>query len=299
MEMLPPAPVPSNVVVGATVVKRFPGYGERRGTIAEIDLDDGKVVVRWATDESTISLGEAAKRALYAIPPTEEDDDDDRTVDYDSGDETAPYLGEGGDALTTTSSRFWGVTWHKQNKKWQAKYTDAEGKQRTISYFDDDEEAARAVNKAIRDAGLEGKRRMNAVDATGALVPKSGPSRGRIARDRAAVVAPDPERVASATTSKFWGVTWDKRERRWKAQYSDAGGKQRFIGLFDTQEAAAHAVNAAIRRAGLGGKRRTNPVVDGQLVPRARKASGHGKHSLRKRRRDEPAATPSPRARRR
>ena len=37
MEMLPPAPVPSNVVVGATVVKRFPGYGERRGTIAEIE----------------------------------------------------------------------------------------------------------------------------------------------------------------------------------------------------------------------------------------------------------------------
>ena len=74
MEMLPPAPVPPNVVVGATVVKRFPGYGERRGTIAEIDLDGGKVVVRWATDESTISLGEAAKRALYAIPPTEEEE---------------------------------------------------------------------------------------------------------------------------------------------------------------------------------------------------------------------------------
>ena len=60
MEMLPPAPVPPNVVVGATVVKRFPGYGERRGTIAEIDLDGGKVVVRWATDESTISLGRRA-----------------------------------------------------------------------------------------------------------------------------------------------------------------------------------------------------------------------------------------------
>jgi len=57
MEMLPPAPVPPNVVVGATIVKRFPGYGEHRGTIAEIDLDGGKVVVRWATDESTISLG--------------------------------------------------------------------------------------------------------------------------------------------------------------------------------------------------------------------------------------------------
>ena len=75
---------------------------------------------------------------------------------------------------------------------------------------------------------------------------------------------------------------------------SDANGKKRHIGLFDTQEAAAHAVNAAIRRAGLEGKRRTNPVVDGQLVPK----SGPRRGPMRKRRRDEPAATPSPRARR-
>ena len=94
-------------------------------------------------------------------------------------------------------------------------------------------------------------------------------------------------------------MTWHKGQRRWAARYKDADGKRRHIGLFDTQEQAAHAVNAAIRRAGLGGKRRTNPVVDGQLVPRARKAAGHGKKALRKRRRDEPAAAPSPRARRR
>ena len=50
--------------------------------------------------------------------------------------------------------------------------------------------------------------------------------------------------------------------------------------------------NAAIRRAGLEGTRHTNPVVDGQLVPRERKRT-------KKRRRDEPAAAPSPRARRR
>ena len=78
--------------------------------------------------------------------------------------------------------------------------------------------------------------------------------------------------------------------RRWKAQYTDANSKLRNIGYFDTQEDAAHAVNAAIRRAGLEGRRKTNPVVDGQLVPPARK---------RKYRSEEPAATPSPRARRR
>ena len=76
-------------------------------------------------------------------------------------------------------------------------------------------------------------------------------------------------------------------------------GKQRTIGLFDTQEAAAHAVNAAIRRAGLEGRRKTNPVVDGQLVPRARKAFGHGPKSLKRRREESAAAAPSPRARRR
>jgi len=157
--------------------------------------------------------------------------------------------------------------------------------------YDDEEEAARARDQAIRDAGLEGRRKTNAVDATGALVPR----KLTIRRDRSAVVAPDPTRDPTATTSRFWGVTWWKQARGWKAYYKDANGKQHTIGIFDDQEAAAHAVNAAIRRAGLEGKRRTNAVVDGQLVPKFGPRSG----PMRKRRRDEPAATPSPRARRR
>ena len=95
----------------------------------------------------------------------------------------------------------------------------------------------------------------------------------------------------TATTSKFWGVTWDKRKRRWMAQYKDANGKKRFLGYFDTQESAAHAVNAAIRRAGLENSRRTNPVVDGQLVPRERKREKRGRE-------ESAAAAPSTRARR-
>ena len=86
-----------------------------------------------------------------------------------------------------------------------------------------------------------------------------------------------------------WGVTWNKQRRRWQAQYTDSNGKMRGIGLYNTQEEAARAYNAAIRRAGLEGRRKTNPVVDGQLVPPARK---------RKSRSEDPAATPS-RARRR
>ena len=170
---------------------------------------------------------------------------------------------------------------------------DANGKDRHIGNFDDEEEAARAVDKAIRDAGLEGRRKTNAVDATGALVPRVTRHTSKLC-DRSAVVAPDPARDPKATTSKFWGVTWDKKKRRWAARYKDASGKQRTIGLFDTQEQAAHAVNAAIRRAGLEGRRKTNPVVDGQLVPKPPR-----KPSSRKRRRDESGAPPSPPSRRR
>ena len=69
---------------------------------------------------------------------------------------------------------------------------------------------------------------------------------------------------------KYWGVAWDRRKRRWAARYRDADGKTRTIGYFDDQESAAHAVNAAIRWAGLEGHRKTNPVdADGRVVPRA------------------------------
>jgi len=221
--------------------------------------------------------------AAPPFEPPDDDVDDDRsiveddisTVGYDSGDDTATYFGEGG--ARTASSRFWGVSWDRKKKKWQARYKDADGKKRWIGYFDDEEEAARAVNKAICDAGLENKRRTNAVDATGALVPRER----RYDGNRAAVVVPDAARETTATTSKFWGVIWNKHTRRWQAQYTDADGKRRSIGYYDTQEDAAHAVNAAIRRAGLEGRRHTNPVVDGRLVPRARKRT-------KKRRREEP-----------
>ena len=83
--------------------------------------------------------------------------------------------------------------------------------------------------------------------------------------------------------------------RRWQAQYTDANGKKRGLGYFDTQEAAAHAYNAAIRALppDVQARRKTNPVVDGQLVARARKAPGHGCDALRKRPRGvDPAAPP-------
>ena len=83
------------------------------------------------------------------------------------------------------------------------------------------------------------------------------------------VIAPDPERASTETTSKFWGVAWDKSAGRWKAEYTDANHKRRTAGYYDTEEAAAHAVNAAIGALPPDDvKRHTNPVVEGQLVPK-------------------------------
>ena len=330
MEMLPPAPSVGEVLEDeetastTALIAQVPRIAleelarrmlENPGSVSRADFeaalaghDDGESTVAFG-DDDTVRFGDdedededdeamEEERDAGAAANNDEEDEEEDEEDDDDASPRAPVrrggpaatAGEGEGGVRTASSRFWGVNWDRANKKWKARYKDANGKQRTIGRFDDDEEAARAVNKAICDAGLEGKRRVNAVDATGALVPR----KLTIRRDRSAVVVPDPTRDPTATTSRFWGVTWWKQARGWKAYYKDANGKQHTIGIFDDQEAAAHAVNAAIRRAGLEGKRKTNPVVDGQLVPKP-----PGPHNKKRRREESAAAAPSPRARRR
>ena len=70
------------------------------------------------------------------------------------------------------SSRFWGVSRHRRDKKWTVHYTDKDGDQCHVGSFDDEEVAALAYNKAVRDNGLESIRNMNRVDATGRPIPK-------------------------------------------------------------------------------------------------------------------------------
>ena len=149
----------SSLVVGATIEKKFPGYGVHRGTVAEID--GGKVLVHWATDErTTLSLTEAAKRVI-AIPSDVDDDDQSVTsaafgIESSATSFTAPRhvlleLDDDGDALTT-SSRFWGALgiggprsgWRTTKMRTQAAQRRLLRRRRA---------SGGAVNMAIRDAG--------------------------------------------------------------------------------------------------------------------------------------------------
>ena len=105
------------------------------------------------------------------------------------------------------------MTWDKGKRRWKAKYKDAIGKTRYIGHFDTQEEAAHAVNAAIRRARLEGKRRTNPVDAMGALVPKPSDAPNYAPRGRSAVVAPDPP-VESAPDPPVGSARARHRKRR-------------------------------------------------------------------------------------
>ena len=103
-------------------------------------------------------------------------------------------------------------------------------------------------------------------------------------RDRPPAPLPTA-RASTATTSKFWGVSWHTT-RRWMANYSDANGKLRHIALRHAG-GRPHAVNARSALPPTSKLGNTNPVVDGQLVPKpcARLAG-------RARRRATPAGAP-------
>ena len=71
-----------------------------------------------------------------------------------------------------TASRFHGVSWKDDRNEgqggWQANYWD--GHPVHIGIFSEETAAALAYNQAVKDAGLEGKKNMNPVDAYGKLI---------------------------------------------------------------------------------------------------------------------------------
>ena len=122
--------------------------------------------------------------------------------------------GAGGEAARGTS-RHRGVHWHERDGKWQAQLM-VDGKVKHLGYFEDEEEAARAVDDELRERGLQEKRGLN--------FPREGEK-------------------SAAWSSEFRGVSIHKASGKWRAQVQHQGSR-RHVGLFTDEAAAARAVDA-------------------------------------------------------
>jgi hypothetical protein len=125
------------------------------------------------------------------------------------------------------SSKFYGVHYMPTSNTWNSSYYGGNGKVVYVGSFRDEEKAGRAYNAAIaEDGGVRCK--PNLVGADGRLRPKP------------------------AASSPYFGVSWYKRLKRWKAAVCRQrrlgfDGKMTTLGYYDDAIAAAKAADAYLR----------------------------------------------------
>ena len=160
---------------------------------------------------------------------------------------------------SANSSEFVGVTWNKRSRKWVAviNCSGNSGNNQSLGYFNDEQEAARAVDAAarrLRGNDAHGGRRANGQAHGGAWHRLNFPTGEEVKRakergalrttaDRAAAVAASEQH----RSSEFVGVSWHKSGRRWTACVHH-DGKQQHLGSFDDEREAARAFDTAARR---------------------------------------------------
>mmetsp|Transcript_20234 Transcript_20234/g.63649 ORF Transcript_20234/g.63649 Transcript_20234/m.63649 type:complete len:128 (+) Transcript_20234:72-455(+) len=75
--------------------------------------------------------------------------------------------------VSAQKSKYHGVTFLRDRRKFRAQYSNAAGKHKSAGYFLSQEEAAHAYNSVIIRLGLQSIRKLNPVDSEGRLVEKT------------------------------------------------------------------------------------------------------------------------------
>jgi hypothetical protein len=170
-----------------------------------------------------------------------------------------PAEGEKG-VLDSKRSKYRGVYWDKSNSKWKAQIHQA-GKRHSLGSFDDEEEAARAYDRAAKvhygdTATLNFKHHHEEERECKEEEEEAKKSGGRPSSRK------EGSWLSSSQTSKYRGVYWNKRDSKWNAQICQAG-KQHSLGCFNDEEEAARAYDRAAR-AHRGDKATLNFPAEGE-----------------------------------
>jgi len=125
-------------------------------------------------------------------------------------------------------SRYVGVCWYKANQKWEAGIM-VRGVKQHLGLFHDEAEGARAYDAAVAAQNLP--------------YPRNFP--GEPGAQQAVKARVNISAIPNKGKSRFFGVCWNKRVKRWRVWATDKG-KNKFIGLYDDETAAARAFDAYV-----------------------------------------------------
>lgn len=195
----------------------------------------------------------------------------------------SPQPGESPVAKKRSNHRYRGVSWVPEKNKWRAQIGLGNNRKMHIGYFADEDSAAHAFDRAALEylgtttsLNFPASEYVNVVPGSkqhllgDPSVASASPAKAPVQP----VYSPTPSAVAAATTvvasapapspapapalapapeapkikSKYLGVVWLEKEKKWKAQIADRNHgkkvgrpKQIVIGVFSTEQEAAQA----------------------------------------------------------